>query len=636
MKKIFSVLAISTLFTLPGQAGDPIQGKPVNLDEHGEIPMDGMDMNTRPSGVDKATARMGFSPAAMQAMQLPASVKGVVPILTRSCDNLRSGCNLLETNLTPANVPTLKKLFSLQITDDARGCEAQPLFVPQVTMEDGSVHDLCILCSMANTVWAYDANDGTLLWVKHLGTPIPGSRDIDGWLINDHWGILSTPVIDPDTKTLYCVTWSDPKGNWHTADHIFHSLKLADGSLAAPAINLNGITYDPGNGLPVQQFKSSERKQRSSLLLTDVHGRKTVFVAFGTIQETTTNARGWVVAVDVASNKVGAQWCSTSRYSGGGIWMAGQGPAADANGDIYALTGNGSFDAITDFGECFIHLHYTPPDGGTAGNIKVADWFSPFSDSGRAGGPQTGDHITTDNGGGWDDMDLGAGGVVLIPSKGIVGGAGKDGIWYSVDIKNMGKTKPADFADPTANYARAKWIGWFTYYNPASAEPKNFTALNVIYANRTHHEHSTPVVFESANHGTMMFCGGENGNVRAWTVNDDGSLKYLGCSSEVASPQSPAPPGGMPGFMMSLSANGTQNAVLWATCPMRDANKEITDGVVYAYDASNLGTYSDGSGALRLVWTSPHYTYNKFNPPVVTGGKLYVPTYDGHVDVYGQ
>lgn len=85
---------------------------------------------------------------------------------------------------------------------------------------------------------------------------------------------------------------------------------------------------------------------------------------------------------------------------------------------------------------------------------------------------------------------------------------------------------------------------------------------------------------------------------------------------------------------MTLSSNNGANAILWATVPLRDANKEVCQGILYAYDASNFGKYSDGNGAIRLLWQSPPYTYNKFNPPVVNGGKVYVPTYSGTVDVY--
>ena len=132
----------------------------------------------------------------------------------------------------------------------------------------------------------------------------------------------------------------------------------------------------------------------------------------------------------------------------------------------------------------------------------------------------------------------------------------------------------------------------------------------------------------------MLYCWGENANLRAWTIDATGQAKYLGCSSETASPESPLP-GGMPGGMMCLSANGSDAAILWACVPMKDANKAISPGVLYAYDATNLGTYSDGSGSLERLWQSPQYTFNKFNVPVVSGGKVYVPTYDGRVDVYG-
>ena len=641
MRRRKFLIAAGTLATKPlwGQ----IAGKPTNLDEHGDMQMD------QPSNVDRPTSHLTMVPRntgpLRSSMEIDARANhpgGVVPVLTRSFDNLRSGVNPNEVTLTPASVRQkgMRKLFSLEISDDDRGCEAQPLIVPNVMMGDGSTHDIVILCSMANTVWVYDARDGTLLWVQRMGNPIPGSKAIDGWLINDHWGILSTPVVDPDTMTLYCVAWSSPDGSVAKGVHSLHALKLSDGSHAKPPLSLQNASYNPGHGLPVQTFKGSARKQRAALLLTNVQGRKTIFVPSGTILETSATSRGWVVACDVESNKVTAAWSAASRYSGGGIWMAGQGPAADAEGNIYALTGNGSFDGITEFGECFIKLRYTPPSGGQPGSIEVADWWSPFSDSGRAGGDQAGTHITTDIGGGWDDMDLGSGGVVVIPSLGILAGAGKDGILYVLDVNNLGKTMPQDFTNPANNYGKLKAPPiWFTYYpgNGISAAPQKFTDLNFLSANRTHHEHSTPVVFQTPNHGVVLYCWGENGNLRAWSIDNSGRAKYLACSAETASPESPVPPGGMPGGMLSLSANGNtpNTAILWACVPLQDANRMISQGLLYAYDASNFGTFGDGSGAIQHLWQSAPYTYNKFNVPVVSGGRVYVPTYDGKVDVYG-
>jgi outer membrane protein assembly factor BamB len=109
-------------------------------------------------------------------------------VATRSFDNARSGANTQETILTPAAVRSrgIRRLFSLTVPNDARGCEAQPLIVPGLVMNDGCPHDVVFLASMANQVLAYDADDGTLLWQRLLGRPINGSRAIDAHMINDH------------------------------------------------------------------------------------------------------------------------------------------------------------------------------------------------------------------------------------------------------------------------------------------------------------------------------------------------------------------------------------------------------------------------------------------------------------------
>lgn len=634
LSRALSLMAASNAF---GQ--QPISGKLANDDQHG-MPTNMTDMPQQKTlaGEDAATMKYVDHPQ-RRALKphITAPQPGVVPVVTRSYNNTRSGSNLAETTLKPSNIAGLNRLYSYTLPDDERGLEAQPLIVPRVKLQNGRVRDLAVLATMGNNVYAYDAHDGSqLYWSVNLGDPIRNSTEIDAWMINDNWGILSTPVVDPATNILYCVTWSSPDASLAKATHTLHSLRLSDGSPAAPPLSLEGATYQPGNGLPPQKFQSLQRKQRSSLTLTDINGIKTVFIPFGTIRETAGSARGWIIAVDVASNRIAAAFTTSARYSGAGIWMGGQGLAADPQGFLYALTGNGSFDAKTEWGECFLKLQYTPAAGALPGSIRVVDWWSPFSDSGRAGGPQTGDHITKDNGGGWDDMDLGSGGIILIPQLQLVAGAGKDGILYVMHDQKMGKTVPEDFANPAQNYAKlAAPPEWLTYYNPGNAAPQKFTDLNQIYGGRTHHQHSTPVVFQSANHGTMLFIAGENGNLRTWNIGADGIARYLACSAEVASAQAPVPPGGMPGMMLSLSADGQQNAILWACVPLGDANKRVTEGYVAAYDAINLGTYSDGSGALRLLWKSPVYTYNKFDVPVVSGGKLYVPTYEGKVDVYG-
>ena len=132
-------------------------------------------------------------------------------------------------------------------------------------------------------------------------------------------------------------------------------------------------------------------------------------------------------------------------------------------------------------------------------------------------------------------------------------------------------------------------------------------------------------------HGHIVFTWGENANLRAWNLSNDGVLSYLAGGAEMASPDTP-PPGGMPGGMISLSTNGTKggSAILWACVPYGDANKNITQGRLIAYDAENFV-----NGQIQKLWDSAdwniQFSHNKFNIPHVWNGIVYCPTYDDRV-----
>ncbi len=138
----------------------------------------------------------------------------------------------------------------------------------------------------------------------------------------------------------------------------------------------------------------------------------------------------------------------------------------------------------------------------------------------------------------------------------------------------------------------------------------------------------------------MLFAWGENAELRAFAFDPSGRVKLLAHGSELASgPLAVAPDnmGGMPGGMLTVSANGQNEGVVWGTAPVNgDANKKVVDGIVRAYDASDFDP-APGAGApqkLRLLWQQAGFKYSKFCPPIVADGKLLVPTYDGQVDVY--
>jgi hypothetical protein len=243
----------------------------------------------------------------------------------------------------------------------------------------------------------------------------------------------------------------------------------------------------------------------------------------------------------------------------------------------------------------------------------------------------------------WADMDLGSGGPVVIPSLGVVVGAGKDGILYVLNQHNMGKTQPGDFDQPAGNYAKLKAPPiFFTYFPPTlNPAPNDIATLNTLFAGRTHHLHGNPLFWDSPDLGPVLYCWGENENLRAWSLGHDGKATFLASSAEQASAQSPVPPGGMPGGMLTLSADGhaPHTGIVWATIPYFDANTTISPGRLIAYDATQFGTFAGGAKQIRKIWDSQDWNltfmFNKFNVPVVANGRVIVPTYEGRVDVYG-
>jgi hypothetical protein len=586
-------------------------------------------------------------------------------VTTRSYSNYRDGSNLNETTFTQASVKAkgLHHLFDVTFDDDERGSEGQPLIVQNLIMGDGNVHDVLFTLTMGNSVFADDANTGERLWREKLGNPIPSSLKLDMWGIADNWGGLSTPVIDTSTNTIYVVVWSDPNGSSTTAQYYLHALSLIDGSQKYAPVNLNAASYTPPvSGLAVQYIKTVPRKQRCALALDVRNGFSTVFVCFGSFDEDADTNQGWIIACDVSLNKqprIAGTYTTSAKYSGPGTWMAGQGPSITDDGHILFMTGNGAFDPPTDFGESFLRVSFTPdPDNVSMGSMSIVSWYSPFTDTGRVGGDPTVASTDllpsseqednpvggTSNMNSPDDEDLGSGGPLYIPmsitgyTKNVIVGAGKDGILYVVDADSMGDTALADFAPDkiSTNYAKllSPPYGFTAYFGNTNLAPTQLDQLPTTYGGKTHHQHSTPVYYNSPKYGPMLFTGGENGPVRAFQFNSDFTLTYLATGLEIAS-AAVSNPGGMPGTMMTLSANGdvANTGILWCIQPYGDANKVVTNGRLLTYAADNFE-----NGIMVPLWDSEvwnqTFLFNKFNVPTICNGKLYLPTYGATTKVY--
>jgi hypothetical protein len=578
-----------------------------------------------------------------------------VAVSTRAYNFSRSGANIREPVLTAEAVGTrgIKRLFRLETPDDKRGCDASPLIAPGVKLPDGQVHDLVLLATMGNWVYAFETRGGTLVWKRHIGEPVRSNPAIDTHMVNDHWGIVSTPVIHDGV--MYGCAWISADGTPDHAQHFVFAINVASGLDRQPMISLEGVIFSPGHGLADIKFEAAKRKQRAALGVSN----GALMIPFGTVRETSGTARGWIVAVDLASWKISASWCTTARKSGAGIWMAGTGPTVMQDGDLVFATGNGAFDGITDFGESVIRLRYTPALNGHAAQFSIIDWWTPWTDALRTGGQPEAhalpdassfrkvSHLFQQNqlqfnqpSDDWSDMDLGSGGVVQAEPFGLLLCAGKDGVLYAMKATQMGKTRPNDLQPVAnrANYGRLAFPPIFLTYFPPELDPApdRIETLNVLHDAHTHHQHGAPIRFDSTEFGPMLFNWGENENGRAWQLKQDACV-FLARTVEVASPQAdPKTAGGMPGGMLTVSSNGAQDstAILWACVPYGDANRTLSAGRLIAYAATRFA-----NGQMVKLWDSQdwnhQFTFNKFGVPVVANGMLYLPTYDGAVVVYG-
>ena len=169
-------------------------------------------------------------------------------VLTYHNDNSRTGQNLNESVLSPANVTQSKfgKLFSYPLDGQVF---AQPLYVYKVPI-DGQNHNVIYVATEHDTVYAFDADNkaSSALWsVSFLNsaegvTPIPSS-DLDS-PINPEIGVTSTPVIDGNSGTLYVLAATKENGNYV---HRLHALDITSGAekFGGPVVIQGSV---PGSG----------------------------------------------------------------------------------------------------------------------------------------------------------------------------------------------------------------------------------------------------------------------------------------------------------------------------------------------------------------------------------------------------
>ncbi len=147
------------------------------------------------------------------AVQLLAGrIVGQTSITTHHYDNDRTGWNSTETVLTPANVwsPNFGLLHAVALDDQV---DAQPLVMLDVSITAGSyrgTHNVVYVATEGNSLYAIDAQSGVVLLRVNFGSPVPRTA-LPGQCGNNgpNVGINSTPVIDPASKTIYVMVYTN-------------------------------------------------------------------------------------------------------------------------------------------------------------------------------------------------------------------------------------------------------------------------------------------------------------------------------------------------------------------------------------------------------------------------------------------
>jgi hypothetical protein len=515
------------------------------------------------------------SNSARLSVTVTTSPAGATDVVTSKNDQARTGENLTESILTPANVNATTFGLVRVLSVDGK-VDAQPLYLSQLAV-GSSVHNVVFIATEHDSVYAMDADTGASLW--HSSVLLPGEIPSDTrscGQVTPEIGVTATPVIDRAAAAhgvIYIVAMSkDPSAIYHQR---LHALDVATGAELFGGPKEISATY-PIAGGATTSFDSGQYEERAALLLSQG--------ALYTSWTSHCDARpytGWIIAYDqmTLAQKSVLNVAPNSGGAGPAIWMAGGGPAADTAGNIYLLTANGAFETTLDaqgfpnkqdYGNSFLKL---APAGAA---LSVADYFTMWNEVAES----------------TSDTDLGSGGQMLLPDlsdesntvRHLVIGAGKDGNIYVADRDAMGKF------NASANHIWQELDGVL----PGGVW-------------------STPAYFNNA-----VYYADVGGTLKAFAITN-AKLSSAPTSQTGTS-------FAFPGTSPTVSANGTTNAILWAP-------ENATPAVLHAYDATNLAheLYNSNQAANGRDSAGAG---NKFIAATVADGKVFLGTTNS-VGVFG-
>ncbi|MBZ5570829.1 MAG: pyrrolo-quinoline quinone [Acidobacteriia bacterium] len=514
---------------------------------------------------------------------VPMAAMCQLNVVTYHYDNFRTGQNLREGTLTPGKVNqnTFGKLFSQPVDGQIY---AQPLELRNVQVPGKGQHNVVYVVTEHDSAYAFDADSNTgsnasPLWQDSFIdpangiTPIP-TVDTDTQAIYPEIGITSTPVIDPGSGTLYVVAATKESG---TYVHRLHALDVASGTekFGGPVVIQATVS---GNGWGSVDGKISfdplREHQRAALLLS----RGVVYIAWASHgKEKSYPYHGWVMGYDAGTLAQVAVFNSTPNGKQGGIWLSGGGLAEGPRGDLFTLTGNGTFDADdggVDYGDSFLKL--TPSKG-----LTVTDYFTPFNQEDLSN----------------QDQDLGSGEPMVLPGPSAAApphlavGAGKEGTIYLIDLSHMG-----GFNDT-----------------------QNLNLQTIEDALGGRGMHNSPAFWQQK----LYFCA--SADVLRIFQMSGGLISPTPIATSVHVFQTP-------GATPVISARGASRGIVWLLEYTSGTQQGVGGpGVLYALDPTTAAELynSNQAGSRDVPGLSLH-----FNTPMVANGKVYVGTAN-ELDVFG-
>ena len=529
-------------------------------------------------------------------------------VVTYHNDPFRSGLNANESILTTGNVNS--RQFGKRVTYPVDGqVYAQPLFLPNVRINKNT-HNVVFVATEHDSVYAFDADQTTAiapLWktsfLSSSATTIPASdlfQQYSNKDISPEIGITGTPVIDPTTNILYVDSMTKENGSQYV--HHLHALDITTGaekpgSPIAIQARVSGTGDDTSGGKI--SFKAGIENQRSALLLSN----GVVYISWASFGDNGPY-HGWLMGYTYNGKTfrqvTAGVYNVTPNGQEGGVWMSGAGPAADTNGNIYFITGNGTFDLATgglDAGDSFIKLN-------TKKGLALADYFTPFN--------QTCLSVA--------DKDLGSSGPLLLPDQintpypHLMIGGGKEGRIYVINRDNMGHYTN----DP-------KLV--------CDSPEENLTSIDKVLQEFPPYtmgrQFSTPGYWTSMGR-QWVYISGMNDNLKAFQLTND----TLSAHPTSATPELFQFPGVVPSISSNRNSSGT--GIVWIISPPSDCFymgcNPHGPGVLRAYDATNLGNelYKSTQNSSRDQFGS----YVKFSVPTIANGKVFVGTLTG-LSIYG-